>query len=121
MNEIIKSMIMKSVTRGRVRYGLDGDTITKVWNQGNGRLALFTIQNDALVVNAGLWRKTDAALACVILRATDSIKRIVAVDYGYPYYYNHAFGLHNPPASEVTERRIKRDIADYGKRSQNAA
>ncbi len=72
-------------------------TLEKIWNRGMGRLDAITIypEKRTILVNSALWTKRDervlqGILADLRMKRWKREKRY----YGYPFYYNHSFGLH---------------------------
>lgn len=119
--------VVKRIIRGHRQYRLsdhfNGEGISKIWNHGMGRIGfLAATEKGDIVVNALFWRKTDAVIAVAFIKevmkdnekrgiAADSVPSVICVDYGYPYYYNHAFGEHNPPTNTELANKIHKDIA----------
>lgn len=103
---------------------IEDNCIDKVWNNGHGAINFLRMTEDGqMLVNAAFWRKTDAKVAAAFYNAitrenvAKGIDRpnpaIICVDYCYPYYYSHSFGIHNPKTSAEIADKIKKDIAQY--------
>lgn len=95
MEQKIKAWI-KAVRQYKA-HDYRNDVVCKVWNRGMGRLALFRFYPDRKVVliNRAICNKCDHEhLNAFLLAYGMGDWERVAVDYGYPTYYNHSFGLH---------------------------
>lgn len=116
---------IKRIIRNHRQYRATSDGIKKVWNQGMGLIDFIAATPEGnVVINALYWRKTDAKVAVSFMRelTLENAQRgirfarpsVFCVEYGYPYYYNHAFGRHNPCADEDLRMEIEDEIsAEY--------
>ena len=116
---------IKRIIRNRRQYRATSDGIKKVWNQGMGLIDFIAATPEGnVVINALHWRKTDARVAVSFMRELthENAQRgirfarpsVFCVEFGYPYYYNHAFGRHNPSANEDLRMKIEAEIsAEY--------
>lgn len=120
---------VKRIIRNRRQYrvadSLNGEGISKIWNNGMGRIGFIAATPEGnVVINALFWRKTDARVAVSFMRELEKENAqrgirfarpsVICVEYGYPYYYNHAFGRHNPCANEDLRMKIEAEIsAEY--------
>ena len=116
---------IKRIIRNRRQYCVTSDGIKKVWNQGKGLIDFIAATPEGnVVINALHWRKTDARVAVSFMRELEkenaqrgirfACPSVICVEYGYPYYYNHAFGRHNPCANEDLRMKIEAEIsAEY--------
>lgn len=93
--EFIRSWI-KSVRQYRA-HDYRSDIVCKVWNRGMGRLDLFRFypEKKIVLVNSAICNRADERHLDAFLRTfgMQDYKR-KRVNYGYPVYYNHSFGLH---------------------------
>lgn len=114
------------------QYRADWRGVKKIWNRGMGLIDFIgETANGNMVINALHWRKTDAKVAVAFLDALErqnaergivpATPTIVCVDFGYPYYYTHSFGIHNPPTNLKTEKRILEDIQNARELQKNVA
>ena len=116
---------IKRIIRNRRQYRATSDGIKKVWNSGMGLIDFIAATPEGnVVINALHWRKTDARVAVSFMRELthENAQRgirfarpsVICVEFGYPYYYNHAFGRHNPCANEDLRMKIEAEIsAEY--------
>lgn len=116
---------IKRIIRNRRQYRATSDGIKKVWNGGQGLIDFIAATPEGnVVINALHWRKTDARVAVAFMRelTQENAQRgirfarpsVFCVEFGYPYYYNHAFGRHNPCADEDLRMKIEDEIsAEY--------
>ena len=116
---------IKRIIRNRRQYRATSDGIKKVWNRGMGLIDFIAATPEGnVVINALQWRKTDARVAVSFMRELthENAQRgirfarpsVFCVEYGYPYFYNHAFGRHNPCANEDMRMKIEDEIsAEY--------
>lgn len=106
--------MVKELIKGRKQYRLadfNEGVIRKIWNGGRGRIDfLRATDKGELIVNAYVWNKHDARLAVAVMQAVKTPLKVLVVEYGYPYYYNHCFGAHNPSASDEMRRKVLADI-----------
>lgn len=117
---------IKRIIRNHRQYRMsdfhNGEGISKIWNNGMGRIGFIAATPEGnVVINALFWRKTDARVAVSFMRELERenaqrgcavpLPSIICVDYGYPYFYNQVFGLNNPICSDVKRaRKIRTDI-----------
>ena len=124
--------IIRGIINNHRQYRADERGIKKIWNRGNGLIDFIgESDNGNMVINALYWRKTDAKVAVAFFDALErqNAKRgivpatptIGCVDFGYPYYYAHSFGIHNPPTRLKTVKRILDDIQKARELQKNVA
>lgn len=120
---------IKRIIRNHRQYRVsdfhNGEGISKIWNNGMGRIGFIAATPEGnVVINALFWRKTDARVAVSFMRelAKENEQRgvrfarpsVICVEYGYPYFYNNVFGRHNPCANEDLRMKIEAEIsAEY--------
>ena len=118
---------VKRIIRNRRPYRVsdNGEGISKIWNNGMGRIDFIAATPEGnVVINALFWRKTDARVAVSFMRELEKENAqrgirfarpsVICVEYGYPYFYNHTFGRHNPCANEDLRMKIEAEIsAEY--------
>ena len=123
---------IKDIIGNHRQYRADWRGVKKIWNRGNGLIDFIAeSSNGNMIINALYWRKTDAKVAVAFLDALErqnaergifpATPTIGCVDFGYPYYYAHSFGIHNPPTRLKTVKRILDDIQNARKLQKNIA
>lgn len=126
---------IKRIIRNRRQYRVadfhNGEGIRKIWNNGMGSIGFIAATSEGnVVINALFWRKTDARVAVSFMRELEKENAqrgirfarpaVFCVEYGYPYYYNHAFGRHNPCANEDMRMKIESEISAEYERVESA-
>lgn len=71
------------------RADSDNNTVTKIWNNGQGRLALFHVDEEFGVVFINCWLANARDKERIIGAFPEF--RVHYVEYGYPAYYFHSF------------------------------
>lgn len=120
-----KMRIIRNRRQYRVSDFHNGEGISKIWNNGMGRIGFIAATPEGnVVINALFWRKTDARVAVLFMRELEKENAqrgicfarpsVICVEYGYPYFYNNVFGRHNPCANEDMRMKIEAEIsAEY--------
>ena len=92
---------LQMAVKGYRQYRIEsrnGLIVSKVWNKGQGLLALFRFYPDKkiILINNRLFNKNDSKNLQKIKKPIEAGDRMEQrAEYGYPDYYFKSFGLNN--------------------------